>query len=88
LRDFLTSRSCQGSPFIAAIIGRLRAKDNRGPAPTRISGAWLLRQRDNFRFGQREYFRFFGLRYSFFRKEDRPYAGGTDHVDQEATCPA
>ena len=48
----------------------------------------LLRQRDNFRFGQREYFRFFGLRYSFFRKEDQPYAGGTDYVDQEATWPA
>jgi hypothetical protein len=45
----------------------------------------LLRQGDNFRFGQREYFRFFGLRYSFEKKEDQPDARGTDHVDQEGT---
>jgi hypothetical protein len=44
-----------------------------------------LRQGDNFRFGQREYFRYFGLGYSFAKKEDQPYAGGTNHVDQEGT---
>ena len=47
--------------------------------------ARMLRQRDNFRFGQREYFRFFGLRYSFDKKEYRPHERGTDHVDQKGT---
>jgi hypothetical protein len=45
----------------------------------------LLRQGDNFRFGQREYFLFFGLRYSFEKKEDRFSARGTDYVDQNRT---
>jgi hypothetical protein len=55
-----------------------------GTGPAYLCVTFLvLRQRDNFRFGQRDYFRFFGLRYFFFRKEDRPYAGGTDHIDPE-----
>jgi hypothetical protein len=44
-----------------------------------------LRQRDNFRFGQREYFRFFGLRYSSGQEEGRPRERGADHVDQKGT---
>ena len=46
---------------------------------------FVLRQRDNFLNGQREYFRLFGLRYSFGRKEDRSCAKGSNHVDQTGT---
>jgi hypothetical protein len=42
-----------------------------------------LRQRDNFLFGQRDSFRFFGLRYFSGQEEGRPGARGADHVDQE-----
>jgi hypothetical protein len=40
-----------------------------------------LHQRDNFRFGQREYFRFFRLRYGFLKKEASLDAKGFDHVE-------
>lgn len=53
-------------------------QDNRG----RIA---MLRQRDNFRLGQREYFHFFRLRYSSGQEEGRPHERGTDHVDQKGT---
>ena len=34
---------------------------------------------------QREYFRFYGVGYSFVKTEDRSRARGTDLVDQEGT---
>jgi len=40
-----------------------------------------LQQRDNFRFGQRENFRFFRLRYGFLMKEASHEAKGFDHVE-------
>jgi hypothetical protein len=41
----------------------------------------MLHQRDNFRFGQREYFRFFRLRYGFLKKEAGLDAKGFNHVE-------
>jgi hypothetical protein len=45
----------------------------------------MLHQGDNFRFGQRDYFRFLKVKSSFLRKEDQPSAKGTDHVDTPRT---
>jgi hypothetical protein len=41
----------------------------------------VLQQRDNFRFGQREYFRFYRLKYGFLRKEAGLEAKGFNHVE-------
>jgi hypothetical protein len=51
----------------------------------RKSFLFLLRQRDNFPFGQRDYFRFLEVQSFLQRKEDDFLAEGTNHVDQAGT---
>jgi hypothetical protein len=45
----------------------------------------MLRQRDNFLNGQRDYFRFLEVQSFLQRKEDDFLAEGTDYVDQAGT---